>query len=739
MNSNREDTFFRRSKRIKTLLVLVLVLLIVLMFPRGESLESEVPVGSIWIQEDLIAGFTYPIYKDPELYKKETEDAAEKVLPVFIVDTRAKKQALDSLQRFQKALMEKLEREIRDTSSKSRRFAFLKESTYRFLRDVRNLRSNFARSRSNPIKEIFDAAPGLLTRVYDSGIINIDQSDIEKDSIAIREGRFEYQENKQTYRDTTSARDYIVNYINANFSQRAALNEAAIEIISHFVHPNIIYREDLTEEEINRAKDRIARNIGIVNENERIIAKHERVTPEAKLKIDSYKIAKGETSETVNIVLQYIGKLLHILIIISLFSIYIFLFRKKIYYDNLKILLICIVVLFITFITFLVYRMDINVPLEMMIMVPAASMLFTIIFDSRVGFYGTVAVALIAGALRGNDYSFALTHIFAGAIAAYTVRDIKNRTQIFRSLLYILLAYLGAIVAFGLERFEEPQAMLIEFAFAASNALISPVFTFGLLIFFERLFKITTDLTLLELTDFNRPLLKELARNAPGTFTHSMTIGTLVETAAEHIGANPLLARVGAYYHDIGKTITPSSFVENQLNNENIHENLDPKESARLIINHVQSGVELARKHQLPEELVEFIPMHHGTTVVSYFYEKSKEKYGEANVNLDDFRYPGPKPNTKETALVMLADACESAVRSITDPEPAKVENIINNLIKSRIDDKQLDESPLTLSDIEKIKKTYVNILIGQRHKRIRYPKQDELENESPSAEVKNG
>ncbi|HEX2983065.1 MAG TPA: hydrolase, partial [Ignavibacteriales bacterium] len=151
------------------------------------------------------------------------------------------------------------------------------------------------------------------------------------------------------------------------------------------------------------------------------------------------------------------------------------------------------------------------------------------------------------------------------------------------------------------------------------------------------------------------------------------------------------------------------------------------------------SGVELARKHQLPEELVEFIPMHHGTTVVSYFYEKSKEKYGEANVNLDDFRYPGPKPNTKETALVMLADACESAVRSITDPEPAKVENIINNLIKSRIDDKQLDESPLTLSDIEKIKKTYVNILIGQRHKRIRYPKQDELENESPSAEVKNG
>jgi hypothetical protein len=238
----------------------------------------------------------------------------------------------------------------------------------------------------------------------------------------------------------------------------------------------------------------------------------------------------------------------------------------------------------------------------------------------------------------------------------------------------------------------------------------------------------------LELSDFNNPILKELARKAPGTFTHSMTIGSMVESAAEEINANPLLARVGAYYHDIGKSLDPETFIENQLNNVNVHENLKASKSVELIVDHVNQGIELAKENKLPQEIIDFIPMHHGTMIVSFFYQKAKEEFGEENVNPDDYRYPGPRPNSKETALLMLADACESTVRSMTNPDPQKVENVINNLVEFRIEDGQLDDSPLTFKDITKIKKSFLNVLISQHHKRIRYPKQDEMENVSSSS-----
>jgi putative nucleotidyltransferase with HDIG domain len=355
-------------------------------------------------------------------------------------------------------------------------------------------------------------------------------------------------------------------------------------------------------------------------------------------------------------------------------------------------------------------------------------MLLTIIFDSRVGFYSTVIICLIVGALRGNDYTFAVMNLFAGGLSVYTVRDIKNRSQIFRSFLYILIGYTITVLAFGMERFASYPVVLAELGMVATNSLVSPVLTYGLLIFFERLFKITTDLTLLELSNFDRPLLKDLARKAPGTFNHSMTMGTLAESAAEKVGANPLLARVGAYYHDIGKTLSPQNFVENQLNNKNIHENLTPEESVNLIQTHVTEGIELAKEYSLPQEIVDFIPMHHGTSVMSYFYEKAKKLYGESKVNIDNYRYNGPRPNSKETAIIMLADGCESAVRSVEDPDSIKVENVINKIIKDRIDTGELNDSPITFKDIELIKESFISILLGQHHRRIRYPRQEEME-----------
>jgi putative nucleotidyltransferase with HDIG domain len=387
-----------------------------------------------------------------------------------------------------------------------------------------------------------------------------------------------------------------------------------------------------------------------------------------------------------------------------------------------------IIILFVSFITFLINQVKVQAPLQYLIFIPAAAMILTIIFDSRLGFYTTVIMTLITGALRGNDYTFMAMNLIAGGIAVYSVRDIKNRSQIFRSFLFILLGYILSIFAFGLERFAPWDSLLIESAFATTNALVSPVLTYGLLIFFEKFFKITTDLTLLELSNFDRLLLKELARKAPGTFNHSMTMGTLAEAAAEKIGANPLLARIGAYYHDVGKSISPQNFVENQLNNQNVHENLTPEESVSMIVQHVNEGINLAKENNLPQEIIDFIPMHHGRMVMSYFYERAKKIYGEEKVNINDFRYPGPKPNTKETTIVMLADGCESAVRSIENPDPVKVENVIESIFKSRAEDRQLEESPVTFRDIKMMKEEFLSILLGQHHKRIKYPKQDEAE-----------
>lgn len=721
-------SFFRESLRVKLLIFLITLVAIVFMFPKGESIESEVTVGSIWVQNDLIATTSFPVYKNPEQYKAEQLKASENVLPIFVKNNNILNQSLDSLDSYSEFLLSSLDKDL-DNPETIENNTFLSPSSYKAFLTLRRTEAGLPSGSGRSLRQLFAIGENILKRVYRIDILNLLYTEIREDSIAIRTGREDIIQPKRRFQDLRVVHDFVGEYA-GGLTKDQNLNNALIEYVNHFIRPNLIYNEELTLDEIKHAQDKVSPNIGIVNENERIIAKHDRISEEAKLKIDSYRKAKVDQEGSFNYYVLFLGKMLHILVILSLFAIYLFLFRKKIFYDNIKIVLISIIILFICSNSFLIQHIEVNSPIHLLILIPSASMMLTILFDSRVGFYGTVIISLIAGGLRGNDYSFTAMNIFAGALAAYTVRDIKNRSQIFRSLLYIFIGYVTTIFAFGMERFETIDNLLIECAFGASNALISPIFTFGMIIFLERIFKITTELTLLELTDFNRPLLKDLAKNAPGTFTHSITVGSLVERAAEAIGANPLLARVGAYYHDIGKMLSPELFVENQLTNENTHENLNPKDSAALIVNHVKRGVELAKKENLPKEIIDFIPMHHGTLVVSYFYEKAKQLYNGENVNINEFRYTGPKPTTKETALVMLADACESTVRSISEPDQAKIENVVTNLIKARIDDGQLDHSPLTLSDLKKIREVFLNFLLGLYHKRIRYPKQEEMESE---------
>ncbi len=720
----------KQNSKLKILIIFIGVLLIALMFPREKALESDVAVGSIWIQDDLIASMPFEILKDPETYRLEKLQAVQNIFQVFELNQSTALATEDSLKKFNLALLLEIDKQL-ENNIYDNNFSFLSEEAAKKIREIRKYENSLSVTYPITTGKIFSNLIKIIKEIYNQDFLDVYYDEIEKDSIALRDGKFENLVLKKRFLDKNLNDERISKIVRSYAPNDPELIGIYYEYIEHFVVPNVRYNKEQTKLELSLAQDRVPRNVGLVEEDERIVAKHNRITPDIKLKIDSYRIARGQERGFWARVLQSLGKILHIIVIISLFSFYVFLFRKKIYNDNSKIFLITIIVVLISFVAFLVNQITVNAPVELLIFVPVVSMLLTIFFDSRVGFYGTVVIALIVGGLRGNDYVFAVMNLVAGGFAAYTVRDIKNRNQIFRSFLYILLGYVTSIIAFGLERFASWEEILILCGFAATNALFSPVLTYGLIIFFEKIFKLTTDLTLLELTDYNNPLLKELAKYAQGTFNHSLSMGNMVESAAGEIGANALLVRVGALYHDIGKSKNPNVFVENQIDNYNIHDQLTPEESAKTIIEHVPLGVKMAENAKLPQEIIEFITTHHGTLLVSFFYEKLVSEKGKENVDLTKFQYSGPKPGTKETALLMLADACESAVRAMTEPTPEKIENVVTNILSNRLKDGQLEESPLTFSDLTKIKKSFCSTLVALHHKRIRYPKQDELESEN--------
>ncbi len=721
---------FQNSGKIKAIIVFITTILLVMMFPKGESIESHVSVGSIWINNDLIASKAFQVLKDPKVYKKEIDAATASVFPIFVLDKNVSTVVRDSIKNFNKFLLLTIDYQLKNQIVQPHAPLFLTSTAFNKFKQIREAQLGDS-LKTKSLNKIFKIVLNLTRKVYRRGLLDQSYKSLKRDTMVIRVGKYERLVFPRTYFDDSNVKQFIESYLTSQIGNNQQLVTAVSEYVYHFITPDIKFSKKLTEEAIKAAINKVPKNEGIVNENERIVAKHDRITKEIKRKIESYRIEKGGNISTLDIIEQNVGKFLHILLILFPFMIYIFLFRKRIYNRTSHIFLIAIIILFVSGLAFLFTSLEVSVPVKYLVLLPVAPMLLTIVFDSRIGFYSSVVISLIIGGILGNDYVFSVMNIVAGSLAAYSVRDMKNRTQIFRSFTLIFSGYFLTILAFGLERFAPVKSILIDSSFAAVNALISPALTYGVIIFIERIFHITTDLTLLELTDFNSRLLKDLSQKAPGTFTHSMTIGALVESAAEKIGANPILARVGAYYHDIGKSVTAEMFVENQMDNKSVHEGLLPEESARLIINHVVKGIELAKENNLPQEVIDFIPAHHGTMLVSYFYDIAVEKYGKDKVNINDFRYPGPKPQTRETGLLMLADACESASRSIEAHDPKKVENMINNLIQQRIDNGQLDECPLTFKDIKIIKESFLSSLIGQHHKRIRYPNQELMENNS--------
>ncbi|RJQ56630.1 MAG: HDIG domain-containing protein [Nitrospiraceae bacterium] len=351
------------------------------------------------------------------------------------------------------------------------------------------------------------------------------------------------------------------------------------------------------------------------------------------------------------------------------------------------------------------------------------SMLAALLIDIHTAIVFTVITSLLAGLWLG-DPLYSIFIFASGLTGAFGVIRCKKRSAIWRAGFYVGLVSVSTalVIALFREQFFTVNSLFIT-GLAFSNGIIVATLVSALLPLFEYLFKSTTDISLLELLDLNQPLMRELLMEAPGTYHHSIIVGSLAEAAAEAVGVNPLLARVSSYYHDIGKIKMPDYFVENQIAVVSKHDKITPRMSSLILLSHVKEGVELAKKHKIPQVIIDIIQQHHGTSVQTFFYQKAREQHDSLTpVAEEDFRYPGPKPQTRVAALVLMADAVEAASRVLSDSSPARVALLVDKIINHCFIDGQLDNCELTLKDIREIKTNFVFLLSSMYHKRINYP-----------------
>jgi putative nucleotidyltransferase with HDIG domain len=351
----------------------------------------------------------------------------------------------------------------------------------------------------------------------------------------------------------------------------------------------------------------------------------------------------------------------------------------------------------------------------------AGSMLLAILLRPRVALFSTAVLAILVGLTAGRELAPVIVAFVGGLVGVYTTRQIHRRSDFgVAGVMVGLASALSAIGAGLLDGSTEYQALAANAGWSLANGVVAALMTIGILPFLEQWFGVVTPIKLLELANPAHPLLRRLQLEAPGTYHHSIMVGNLAEAAAEAIGADALLVRVGCYYHDIGKLRRPAFFVENQIGIDNPHDKMTPSLSALTVSAHVRDGVELAREYGLPEAVADFIPQHHGTALLTYFFHQALER-GDPFDEVA-FRYDGPKPQTPETALVMLADAVEAAVRTLTRPTPDRLEEVVRRLIRDKLEDGQLDECGLTFRDLDKVATTFVRIMSGVLHPRLEYP-----------------
>lgn len=663
-------------------------------------------------REDVIAPFTFPILKSEEELAQETEEVASAAPLVFDLDLEATKDKLDQLGKFFQKV-------------KGVGEASLQESLTVFVRDypLISQRAIGAILQKGQGEKIERETRDLLGYLFSQGIVTSEREALGKKQrlVIIRRGEEEKEINPKEILDLNSAKEVIRGKVKEDFPKDDLSAEVAEDISAGFLLPNLIFNQKETERRVKEAVSRISPQKGLVLMNERIIGNHERVTRAHLDMLRSLAIAKSKRERGfLSWSLPLAGRFLIVSLVIALFSSYLFLFQRKVLAQYEKLSLIAILLIFGSFSTYIICgRFGLS---PYLVPVALVSMILAISLNAQVGIMGAMTVGLLLGVQRSFDFSSSLVAITCGAVAVYSVLKLRHRHQFYRPMLYISITYVLTIFLVETLKFSSLPQRLEFCGYGILNGFLSPLLAMGLLPIFERVFGITTDITLLELSDLNRPILRRVAIEAPGTYHHSLAVGSLAEAAAEAIGANSLLARVSSYYHDIGKLEKPDYFVENQTKGrKNPHTKLAPTMSSLILLSHVREGVEKARREGLPEPIIDVIQQHHGTTIMDYFYEKAKQM-GADEVVRDKFRYPGPRPETKEAAIIMLADAVEAASRTLTDATPGRIRGLVKKIINDKFSSGELDNCEITLRDLHLIEDNFVRILTGMFHLRVEYP-----------------
>lgn len=506
-----------------------------------------------------------------------------------------------------------------------------------------------------------------------------------------------------------------LNFYIRNSTMNKNMKELASSIGIKLIKPNLYYDEEKTEQLKLQAKKQTEQVI--IKKDQKIISKGEVVLSEHIYLMKKGGLLKKNSSSDL---LIYIGVALIIITFLVIVFMFIYKFKKKIYEDNSKLFLISIIICLTA-----AFSSTVNIISSYLLPMSFLVILMLLIFDTFMGFAVSIPFALVIGIITNFSFEIVISYIISCALSVLIMHRSSQRNNLVFSGLFVGLINALIIFCIGLINNINVINNLTNSSYLIAGGFISSILAIGILPAFEQLFNINTPIKLLELSNPNHQLLKKMLFEAPGTYHHSILVGNLAESAAGDIGANSLLARAGSYYHDVGKIKRPYFFKENQITNDNPHDKITPKLSTLIITSHVKDGVELAEKYKLPNDIKKIIEEHHGTTLVRYFYIMAMND-GNEKVEESSFRYEGPKPSSKESGIVLLADSVEAAVRSLGSPTVSDIEKMVEKIIKEKIDDGQLDNSTLTLKDLESIKKSFVKVLIGIFHNRIEYPELNE-------------
>lgn len=657
---------------------LLTTIAILYLLPTQQRFAYDFKKGDQWNYETLYAPFDFAIIKSQEDLEEEKQFLRKTALVYFDVDTLVLTRVLNQ---YSQSFSDYIPQEV----------------------------ANYNKNES------YSQGVDLLKNIYAHGVLPLNYTHLGGEDVALLTGRIERDVRFEELINLVDLSQYLISVEN----KTGVKTQYYYKLFFDILQPNLTLNKAFTQKELNLRFDQISLTRDVVAVGQNIISKGDFID-ENRWKILRSLQQQYDLSNAINssYVWTNVGYFIIIALVLQILLLFTFQYRKSIFENNTKITFLFFNVLFMVGMSTAILRYDASYLYALPVCIfPLITKAF---FDARLGLFIHVLSVIIVGFITPNNFEYMVLQILAGMVTILSASELYKRAKLFLTVMQITLVYLFAYMCFVLIRqgsISQIDPMQLGM-FVVSGMLT--LFVQPLIYLYEKVFSLVSDVSLLELSDTNSGLFKTLSDQAPGTFHHSLQVANLAEAAAVKIGANVLLTRVGALYHDIGKINRPIYFSENQRSKVSPHDDLSPQESAKIIIQHVIEGVEKAKKYNLPDRIIDFIRTHHGTSKVYFFYKKALAIDPETSV--EAFTYPGPKPFSKETAIVMMADAIEAATKSLVSPSVDELTQFVNKIIANQMKEAQFIDANITLAEIEKVKKVMVSKLINVYHLRIAYP-----------------